>query len=32
VTMLRQVGFTNVHSIDMSTYFWKPPKSPKGGT
>jgi uncharacterized damage-inducible protein DinB len=22
VTMLRQTGFTNVHSIDMSTYFW----------
>jgi uncharacterized damage-inducible protein DinB len=22
VTMLRQVGFTGVHSIDMSTYFW----------
>lgn len=22
VTMLRQAGFTNVHSIDMSTYFW----------
>ncbi len=22
VTMLRQVGFTNVRSIDMSTYFW----------
>ena len=22
VTMLRQAGFTDVHSIDMSTYFW----------
>jgi uncharacterized damage-inducible protein DinB len=22
ITMLRQVGFTGVHSIDMSTYFW----------
>ena len=22
ITMLRQAGFTNVHSIDMSTYFW----------
>jgi len=22
VTMLRQTGFTNVHSIDMSTYLW----------
>jgi uncharacterized damage-inducible protein DinB len=22
VTMLRQIGFTDVHSIDMSTYFW----------
>jgi len=22
VTMLRQAGFTGVHSIDMSTYFW----------
>ncbi|HLG38323.1 MAG TPA: DinB family protein [Chitinophagaceae bacterium] len=22
VTMLRQTGFTSVHSIDMSTYFW----------
>ncbi|MFI5130057.1 MAG: DinB family protein [Chitinophagales bacterium] len=22
VTMLRQAGFTSVHSIDMSTYFW----------
>jgi uncharacterized damage-inducible protein DinB len=22
VTMLRQAGFTNVHSIDMSTYLW----------
>ena len=30
VTMLRQAGFTGVHSIDLSTYFWKPPKSPKG--
>jgi uncharacterized damage-inducible protein DinB len=22
VTMLRQAGFTSVHSIDVSTYFW----------
>jgi uncharacterized damage-inducible protein DinB len=28
VTMLRQAGYTDVRSIDMSTYFWKPPKSP----
>jgi len=27
VTMLRQAGFTGVHSIDLSTYFWKLPES-----
>jgi uncharacterized damage-inducible protein DinB len=26
VTMLRQAGFTNVHTIDMSTYFWSKKK------
>jgi uncharacterized damage-inducible protein DinB len=26
VTMLRQAGFTGVHSIDMSTYFWSKKK------
>lgn len=30
VTMLRQAGFTGVHSIDMSTYFWMPLNPPKG--
>jgi uncharacterized damage-inducible protein DinB len=33
VTMLRQAGFTGVHSIDMSTYFWNkkgPLNPPKG--
>jgi uncharacterized damage-inducible protein DinB len=28
VTMLRQTGFTGVHSIDMSTYFWSKKKAP----
>jgi uncharacterized damage-inducible protein DinB len=28
VTMLRQTGFTDVHSIDMSTYFWSKKKAP----
>lgn len=26
VTMLRQTGFINVHSIDLSTYFWSKKK------
>ena len=28
VTMLRQVGFKEVHSIDMSTYCWNKQKEP----